>query len=247
MVLFTKRITVLPLLVCAFIAVGDRCHSNTSIPIAIYAHQTAYDSASHVLYLFGGRESKSSFLNSIYKWNTIPNTWTKLSTTTPTKLGTPGDWFYSWINSAVTIQDIVYFIGMDDYLYDSGKVYRFRLSTEEWLSPDTISMPIHPSIRGCLTHNTSRILMVGGQTDSNTYIDQLQIYDVFSDLWSTETINISPIQGEGWACGYCHGVGFDLYVFGGETTGPEPVYLDNIFKYNPNDKWTSIGHLPEVQ
>eukprot|EP01083_Nonionella_stella_P229709 812737_1 len=225
MVLFTKRITVLPLLVCAFIAVGDRCHSNTSIPIAIYAHQTAYDSASHVLYLFGGRDSKSSYLNSIYKWNTIPNTWTKerpvvLSTTTPT------DWFYSWVNSAVTIQDIVYFIGMDDDSYTSGEVYRFHLSTEQWLSPDNIAMPIHPSIRGCLTHNTSHILMVGGQTGSNTFIDQLQIYSVSSNVWSTETINVSPIHGQGWICGYCYSIGIDLYVFGGASTESDSDLID---------------------
>eukprot|EP01083_Nonionella_stella_P135930 413472_1 len=195
-----------------------------SIPMTLQSHQTAYDITSNALYLFGGLINNfDNPSNSIYKWDITPNTWTTLSTTTPT---IQDNIFYSFVNNAVTIQDVVYFIGMDDYLYDSGKVYRFRLSTEEWLSPDTISMP---------------------HSQHNTYIDQLQIYDVFSDLWSTETINISPIQGEGWACGYCHGVGFDLYVFGGEITGPEPVYLDNIFKYNPNDKWTSIGDLADVQ
>eukprot|EP01083_Nonionella_stella_P135929 413471_1 len=144
------------------------------------------------------------------------------------------------------------------YLF-SNSIYKWDITSNTWT---TLSTTTTPTIQDnavtiqdvvyfigieIITHNTSHILMVGGQTDSNTYIDQLQIYDVFSDLWSTETINISPIQGEGWACGYCHGVGFDLYVFGGEITGPEPVYLDNIFKYNPNDKWTSIGDLPDVQ
>eukprot|EP01083_Nonionella_stella_P242072 844731_1 len=162
-------IKVVPLLL--FLAGGERCHMNTSLPIPLYTHQTAYYSASHVLYVFGGNDNR----NSIYKWDINPNTWTQLSTTTPTNI------FWSWANNAVTVDDIVYFVGMqDDGLYDSpsGKVYRFRLTTEQWLSPDNINKPKHPSVWGCLTHNTTHILMVGGKTGTGTYTDQLQIYSV---------------------------------------------------------------------
>eukprot|EP01083_Nonionella_stella_P135928 413469_1 len=120
-----------------------------SIPMTLQSHQTAYDITSNALYLFGGLINNfDNPSNSIYKWDITPNTWTTLSTTTPT---IQDNIFYSFVNNAVTIQDVVYFIGMDDYLYDSGKVYRFRLSTEEWLSPDTISMP-HSQHRQTPTH-----------------------------------------------------------------------------------------------
>eukprot|EP01083_Nonionella_stella_P180197 641926_1 len=63
-----------------------------------------------------------------------------------------------------------------------------------------------------------------------------------------ETINVSPIQGQGWGDGYCHSIGNDLYVFGGSTSlSWQSDTIDNIFKYNPNDKWTSLGTLPQVQ
>eukprot|EP01083_Nonionella_stella_P300209 1023580_1 len=231
---------VIPLLLCVFIVGGDRCYSNASIPMTLQSHQTAYDITSHALYLFGGIDLADTYRNFIWKWDIHSNVWT------PTGI-TPKNTFYSFVNNAVTIQDIVYFIGVDDGYYTSGNVYRFRFTTEDWLPPTDINKATHPSIRGCLTHNTTHILMVGGQTGDTTFIDQLQIYGVSTNAWSTETINVSPIQGKGWNRGYCHSIGIDLYIFGGTTTGLASGAIDNIFKYNPNDKWTSIGHLPEVQ
>eukprot|EP01084_Bolivina_argentea_P024493 45652_1 len=170
-----------------------------------------------------------------------------MTTPTSTAESLPVDRFSNKGNAAVTINDIAYFIGMNDDYFESGNVYRFRLSTEQWLSPDSINEPKHPSVYGCLTHNTTHILMVGGQTGSNTFIDQLQIYSVSSNVWTTETINVSPIHGQGWKCGYCYSIGIDLYVFGGASTESDSDLIDDMFKYNPTDKWTSIGNLPQVQ
>eukprot|EP01083_Nonionella_stella_P310056 1100254_1 len=115
MVFFIKAVS---LLICVFVVGGEQCHSNASLPIPLYSHQTAYYSVSHVLYVFGGMVDLVDSRNSIYKWEINPNTRTQLSTTTPT------DGFLSSVNNAVTIEDIAYFIGVDDGLYDSGKVYR---------------------------------------------------------------------------------------------------------------------------
>eukprot|EP01083_Nonionella_stella_P138513 421487_1 len=242
----------LPLFIHVFLSGGQRCHSNTSIPIRLYAHQTAYDITSNALYLFGGKLPQNEYSQSIYKWDINTDTWTKLSVTTPTSTpkGSSVEWFLSYVNAAVTINDIVYFIGINDGYYNSGTVYRFRLTTSKWLSPASIAPPPRPSTKGCLSHNTTHILMVGGQYSANPsdlYTDQLQIYRISSNTWSTETINVSPIQGQGWVHGYCQSIGIDLYVFGGSTTESESDAIDNIFKYNPSDKWTSIGTLPQVQ
>eukprot|EP01083_Nonionella_stella_P091851 256868_1 len=246
MVLFTK----LPLFIYVLIALagGDRCHSNTSIPIQLLAHQSVYDIASQALYLFGGILPQSGHSQSIYKWDISTHTWNELSTSTPTSTlqGLSVNWFYSFVNAAVTIQDIVYFIGLNDGYYNSGTVYRFDLGSLQWLSL-SVTAPPHRAIRGCLTDNSTHIFMVGGQSDNTSYIDQLQIYSVSSDIWSTETINIFPIHGQGCIYSSCQSVGIDLFTFGGSTSTSESNTIDNIFKYNPNDKWKSIGHLPEVQ
>eukprot|EP01083_Nonionella_stella_P037975 103463_1 len=248
-VFFIKAIS---LFIHVFLAGGQRCHSNESIPTGLHKHQSAYDITSNALYLFGGILPQDKGSQSIYKWDINTDTWTELSVTTPTSTpkGSSVEWFLSYVNAAVTINDIVYFIGINDGYYNSGTVYRFRLTTSKWLSPASIAPPPRPSTKGCLSHNTTHILMVGGQYSANPsdlYTDQLQIYSISSNAWRTETINVSPIQGQGWVHGYCQSIGIDLYVFGGSTTESESDAIDNIFKYNPNDKWTSIGHLPEVQ
>eukprot|EP01083_Nonionella_stella_P298808 1014143_1 len=126
---------IISLLICVFIVGGEQCHLNASLPIALYAHQTAHYSTSHVLYVFGGKVATSDYSNTIYKWEINPNTWTQLSTTTPT------DWFCSWVNNAVTIEDIVYFIGMSDGYYNSGTVYRFHLVSLQGLSLSVTASP----------------------------------------------------------------------------------------------------------
>eukprot|EP01083_Nonionella_stella_P138512 421485_1 len=237
---FIKAVTLLISIICILIADSNLCQSSTSLPITIQSHQTAYDSTSHALYVFGGIDLADTYRNFIWKWDIHSNVWT------PTGI-TPKNTFYSFVNNAVTIQDIVYFIGVDDGYYTSGNVYRFRFTTEDWLPPTDINKATHPSIRGCLTHNTTHIFMVGGQTGSNTYTDQLQTYKVSSNVWTTETINVSPIYGQGLVGAYCQSIATDLYLFGGGTTESFSDVIGNIFKYNSADKWTSIGQLPEVQ
>eukprot|EP01083_Nonionella_stella_P203944 743797_1 len=136
-----------------FLAGAQRCHSDTSLPIGLYAHQSAYDSTSNDLYLFGGRPSKNEYSQSIYKWDINTDKWSKLSVTTPTSTAEslPVDRFSNKGNAAVTINDIVYFIGMNDDYYGSGNVYRFRLSTQKWLNPASITRTPLPAIKSCLT------------------------------------------------------------------------------------------------
>eukprot|EP01083_Nonionella_stella_P081358 224043_1 len=128
-------IKAVPLFISVFLAGGQRCHSNVTIPIRLYTHQTAYDITFNALYLFGGEQlSQNGISQSIYKWDINTNTWTQLPITTPssTTQGWLVKWFFSYGNAVVTINDIVYFIGMDDGWYASGTVYRFRLTTLEW-------------------------------------------------------------------------------------------------------------------
>eukprot|EP01083_Nonionella_stella_P174042 602219_1 len=224
LVFFIKAIS---LFIHVFLAGGQRCHSNASIPIGLYAHQSAYDSTYNALYLFAGVLPEAEESQSIYKWYMDTDIWTQLYITTP----------------STTAQGSV-------IPRFSSTVYRFRLTTSKWLSPASIAPPPRPSTKGCLSHNTTHILMVGGQYSANPsdlYTDQLQIYRISSNTWSTETINVSPIHGQGWIYGYCQSIGIDLYVFGGGTSTSASDLINNIFKYNPNDKWTSLGTLPQVQ
>eukprot|EP01083_Nonionella_stella_P301613 1035762_1 len=184
----TPFIKAQPLVICALIALvgGDRCYSNASIPFDVHSHQTAYDITSRVLYLFGGVLPPYVHTQSIYKWDISTDTWTELPISTPTSTfkGSPVTRFYSPVNAAATIHDVVYFIGINDGFYDSETVYRFDLASLQWLDPASINRPPHPSVRGCLTHNTTHIFMVGGRTNNTSYTDQLQMYSISGNTWT---------------------------------------------------------------
>eukprot|EP01083_Nonionella_stella_P289626 985621_1 len=216
-----------------FCIILSHCHSqscviNGSLPQALYAHQTAYDILSHCVYIFVD--------SNIYKRNMNQLNWVTLAVSTPTS------YFYSYAKNSIIINRIVYFVGIMGNDFQSGEVYKFDIDTEEWMPNNQLTSPPHPSIFGCLTGNQSHLFMVGGRTcdDTNEYCydEYLQIYDIDDNSWTAEAINISPIQGNGWAEQYCHMTGNDLYVFGGYNG---VTSIDGIFKYNALDKWSVLS------
>eukprot|EP01083_Nonionella_stella_P057203 150268_1 len=96
---FIKTVT---LFIRVFLAGGQRCHSNTSLPIGMYGHQTAYDITSNALYLFGGMHPQEVVSQLIRKWDINTDTWTQLSITTPisNSLGWVVNRFWSYVNTA---------------------------------------------------------------------------------------------------------------------------------------------------
>eukprot|EP01083_Nonionella_stella_P142453 440854_1 len=172
------------------------CFIDSSLPRGIFAHETAYDPVSHCAYLFGGSGLTDGAIpiDTIYKRNMDQTDWTTLSVSTPTSM------FYSITQNSVLIDRIVYFIGMYDTSYQSGKLYKFDIITEDWAS-----------ILGCLTGNETHLFMIGGRSCYANCLDEyLQIYNINQNSWVSEAINISPIISNGWYQQYCHVIENDL-------------------------------------
>eukprot|EP01083_Nonionella_stella_P072774 196343_1 len=213
------------------------CFIDSSLPRGIFAHETAYDPVSHCAYLFGGSGPTDGAIpiDTIYKRNMDQTDWTTLSVSTPTSM------FYSITQNSVLIDRIVYFIGMYDTSYQSGKLYKFDIITEDWASNNQLTPPTHPSIFGCLTGNETHLFMIGGRSCDSCYDEYLQIYDINANSWFTEAIDVSPVKGNGWLGQYCHMVDNELYVFGGFVGGGIGYgHINGIFKYDQVDKWSVL-------
>eukprot|EP01083_Nonionella_stella_P155721 503498_1 len=200
---------------------SQSCALESSLSSALQSHETAYDALSNCVYLFGGGTRFNTIVATIYKRDMSQTNWITLSVSTPTR-----------------IKD-------SSSNYRSGKIYKFDILTENWISNTQLTPPAHPSTYGCLSENGTHLFMVGGQSGSSTNDDYLQMYHINDNSWSTEWIDISPIKGNGWVYQYCHIVGNDLYAFGGLVGGIGRI--DNIFKYDPLNKWLLLSStLPSV-
>eukprot|EP01083_Nonionella_stella_P082530 227808_1 len=222
---------------------SQSCVVTSLLPRNIYAHQTAYDALSHCTYLFGGILGPTTPSTTIYKRNMDQTDWITLAVSTPTA------WFYSYSKNSIVINRTVYFIGITDRSwtgspsgYQSGKIYKFDIETEQWMANNQLVSPPHPSVDGCLTGNDVQLFMIGGKSCDDCVDEYLQIYNINDNSWSDEPVNISPIQGNGWSTQYCHIVDNELYVFGGlvgnSVTGN--ARTDGIFKYNSLNKWSVL-------
>eukprot|EP01083_Nonionella_stella_P176862 620032_1 len=210
---------------------SSQCVIHNLLPHEIYLHHTAYDIISNCVYLFGGQTEQFTSIDTIYKRNMDQTNWTTLSIPTPTVS------FYSRTQNSVIIDRIVYFVGIrDSSSKESGKIYKFDIETEDWISNDQLTPPTHPSVYGCLTQNETHLFMIGGSSNTG-YDEYLQIYDINDNSWIEEAINVTPIKGNGWIGQYCHVVDNQLYAFGGSIHANR---IDTIFKYNPLDKWSLL-------
>eukprot|EP01084_Bolivina_argentea_P139572 245529_1 len=212
---------------------------NQVLPQPIETHQIAYYDVTKTIYLFGGLNSTGKATDAIYKWDMNQNSWFQTMTiTTPTKR------FQSYGANVVTIDNIAYFIGIHDGAYNSGKIYMFDMLNEIWLDNSNLAIPSDPASYGCLTTDSQTIFMIGGWNADWVETDVLQIYDIVSNQWNIETINISPIQNAGWNAQYCALINNTIFAFGGMISSNS---ISGMYKYNINKhQWTHFNDLPVI-
>eukprot|EP01084_Bolivina_argentea_P190352 327149_1 len=123
------------------------------IPLPIYLQQVGFNNETATVYQFGGLYTVQQTIqpcNHIYKRNldNANNQWIKINTTTPTTT------IKSWTDSSVTIDDMVYFVGIFTHKKAGAwatELYRFNLTSEEFVN-ETHIQPVT---------NQTHIFMIG--------------------------------------------------------------------------------------
>eukprot|EP01084_Bolivina_argentea_P105723 189325_1 len=211
--------------------------SNKYLPIPLAQYQLAYFQQNNTVYIFGG--ISEDYSQKIYRWNL--NNITKQPSFQLTNVTTPTNRFTSITNNVVVINNYAYFIGINDLQVPSGKIYRFNINTESFVS-DFAAMPIKAEW-GCLETNSTHIFMVGGSHDDmqNVSLNVTQVYDTIHNKWSVHPLNISPLNKTGILGSMCVMLNNTLYIFGGNSH--HTVYR-NIYKIQwPENHWTFLGNL----
>ena len=106
-------------------SIDQSCTYHTqNLPTALQESSGGFSSSANKIYLMGGYDG-SNFENDIYRWNVATNEWLINIGNTPTTT-----WKTFGAQSTVFIDDIVYFVGIQDlsaspYTTDHG-IYRFN-------------------------------------------------------------------------------------------------------------------------
>ena len=189
----------------------------------MFGHLAVYNEDSNTVYLFGGvAENYDVNYNRIYKWDlTQQDSWFVQIGTTPTSE------FFSFGNNAVLIDDIIYFIGVEDTSKTSGNIYLFNTTSDSWIDGSSLSSPREPMVHGCLTTNGTHIYMVDGWIGGNAAKNPFfQIYDISNDSWTTYSFTEWTVNG-GWRMQYCSLVDNQLFIMGGKIgSGSYDTYID---------------------
>eukprot|EP01083_Nonionella_stella_P011727 33295_1 len=224
--------TTMAILSLVYIVSFDSIHSICTISsIALpnqHILQSAYISAQNTAYTFGSYEYSN---RNVYKYKMSSSLGFIQISTTPTEP------FYSYANGVAIIEHLVYFIGVDR---SYGAVHIFDTETDSWINNKSIASPPTSAVDACIADNQTHIFSVGGGFDA------FQIYDITKNTWTLSTINISGITGKRYWGQMCWMTNNILYVFGGSIGDGWDTATANIYKWQQNNGWSSIGTLPQM-
>eukprot|EP01084_Bolivina_argentea_P054286 99581_1 len=204
-----------------------------ALPIGLGQMPIGRNQNTSILYLFGGQANHPNttvYTNTIHKRDISNSTmiWQWINTTTPT------DIFTSETQSSVTINDLVYFVGVYNGSQNVNDIYIFNITSEEFILNHNYESYKYAGLAGCITTNESHIFMVGGYNSSLSYLHYIQILDVESKTWNEQYVAI------GFAAQGCAMVNNVIYIFGGTNRKP----IKKIYKYNVLSKeWRIVTNL----
>ena len=174
------------------------------------------------IYLFGGRQGPSNYVNTIFKYDTLTDTYTTLETTLPVALGD---------SKAVLVGNYIYIFGGKGLNYSNKNIYRFNVKTEKLDS--SLEAEVNGVVWGfgICTYNNF-IYIVGGYDFYNTPYNTIQKYDTTTD---TITIISSKLPYYMADFGYVT-IGNILWMFGGFTKtkpyGSDYAYTNKTYTFN---------------
>eukprot|EP01084_Bolivina_argentea_P078724 142881_1 len=203
-----------------------------------------YNNETATVYIFGGTTNTQTCgnsiccQNSIYKlnMNDMSNEWSKLNTDTPSSC------FTSRIAGSVSINDLIYFMGIDNGSSAINQVHVFDTKTEQFTNDQSIPLTPHEANGGCVSANDSHIFFMGGTDGNGQPIHFLQILDVNTKDWSVVEIDEQYLGEIGLRSQLCSVVNNYLYILGGKDI--HSISSNRIYKFDISQgNWIYVGEL----
>lgn len=189
------------------------------------------------IFIFGGTNNKST-LNETFRYNIKNKTFEKLSLKGDKQI--TEDVFASKYHATAYNGDniIVKFGGTNEANPKMNITWEYIINKNEWKMVFTDGLPPKRHSSAICRINDNELLMFGGQTGADQYLDDLWKYDIESNKWSKMNANenddnITPAQRAGHSL---VSVNNTILMYGGITTNN--VYLDELWQYDiDNNKW----------
>ncbi len=155
------------------------------------------------LFVFGGQDQSDNFYNQMYKFNTVTDTWTSVSTSG----GPPAPRAY---HSAVAIgSNIFIFGGISDFTVFND-LWKFNTSNSTW--QQLSSGPSRVS-HSAVVVGSDMFIFGGDNSTSNSPNNNIWQYDSASDLWTEINLINGPSPRSAHAATAIDG---NMLIFGGE-------------------------------
>jgi len=198
----------------------------------------AYDSANKVVVLFGGYDGDSErFLNETWVYDVTADTWTqKNPSTKPTVRG-----YFSMAYDSVNEKIVLFggYLGDGDY---SDETWLYDLKEDKWTQKNPTKKPSARSNHR-MTYDSAinKVVLFGGQDDSNNDLDDTWLYDVVSNTWTQKNPLIKPSARR------VPGMAYDsannkIALFGGVTAEGANNHDTWLYDYATNN-WTQAGQV----
>ena len=173
------------------------------------------------IYIFGGYDN-SNYRNTIYKFDTISNSITTLSTVLPSQRSGA---------SAVSIGTNIYiFGGRSSGSGYTSTIYKFNTTNE---TITTLSATLPRALSGiAISKKDNFIYLFGGEGSSSPHSSAIYKFDTTNETITTLTTTLETAIYDAAAAA----VGTNIYIFGGYGDGS---YSNKIYQFNTNDETIS--------
>ena len=198
--------------------------------VAGYPEPAAYLGAQafgSYIYTFGG-DRAGSLTNSVYRYDSSANTWTKVATLP-----------YAFDNPApAVVGNLIYLLsGEESGIGVVKSVWAFDPSDNSFTSKTPIPT-------GRYGHSSvvvnGLIYVIGGLDNSSSPLATVEVYDPSNDTWSAR----APMPNARGFFG-CVAIGTTIYVFGGHTGVPTYFYYQSVLAFDTlTNTWSDKADMP---
>jgi N-acetylneuraminic acid mutarotase len=194
--------------------------TKASLPVAIFG--AGYGAVGSNIYVFGGLNASGATLNSVYCYNTVSNSWSKLSANMPAACALQGSASYNGVLYSAG--------GVTNFTTGAATsaLYAFNPSSGSWTT--LASMPY--SVSGPAAAVADGVLYVAGGSGNGAAVANVVGYSIANNTWS----NQPPLFQGGGQGNTMVAVGNTLYLAGNSSMMGVPVC--EALATTPTPVWT---------
>lgn len=193
-------------------------------------YASAFTSSGNLAFVFGGYNG-SEFLNDLWCYNPVTNTW-NAKTSLPS-FGRSGACCF-------VLNDTAYIVGgKSDGNFALDEVWAYSISSDSWIQKN--NFPNGPIWRASSTRFNNKGYLIFGREDTNTYHNELFAFDPVLNDW--QLISEFPAQGRSHSAIFT--IGDYLYVCFGIDSNQ--FSHNDLWRYDASaNMWNTLPGLPSI-